>query len=290
MPDLKDLQLQKESLSTIGDFFSAYQKLTIYQMQKNRSATVNSRPFSQGLIDTFIEVKQSIRKLFEKENKEHISFSTLEKNGKSVAVFLSFETKFSTDLIRKSFQHFAKTVRSNRANVSIILTGSVAKRLFSEYFPNDTEYEYYDMTEKNAHIANNIELLRRILQFERVEVYYPYFVSIMHQEPQSDTISGDIPLGDTLLQVEKEKHRYFFEPDKKQILRFFEIQILGSILQQKIREAQLATLGARITTLQYTQQNIDTEMSKIRAKTLKTLRKKESKKQRNRLAGMNFWR
>ncbi len=288
MSNLKDLQLQQDSLITINDFFSAYQKLTIYQMQKNRDATINSRAFSEGLIETFIDVKQSIKKLFEKQsNSSSLSFSTLEKNGKRVAVFIAFETKFSTDVIRRSFREFAK--KSSENEFEIVITGATAKRLFHEYFPEGMQFAYFDIKEKNINLSENSDFFEHILQFEQVEVFYPYFVTIMHQEPQSSTISGDIPLGDKLLEAERQNRHFFFEPDKKKILHFFEIQILASLLQQKMREAQLATLGARITTLQYTQQNIEEERKKVSQQTVKILRKKDSRKQRNRLAGMHFW-
>lgn len=288
MPNIKSLKLQRESLSTINDFFSAYQKLTIYQMQKNRVATINSRAFSEGLIETFIDVKQSIKKLFDtQKNKEKISFSTLEKNGKSAAVFISFETKFSTEIFRKSFLNFKENLTNGE--YEIVLTGSTAKHLFHEYFPLGTPYTYFDISEKNINISQHSDFFTHILNYETVDVYYPFFVTLLHQEPQSSTISGDIPVGDTLLEAERQNRKYFFEPDKKEILHFFEVQILRSLLQQKVREAQLATLGARITTLQYTQQNIEEELKKVHMRTRKSLKKQSSRKQRNRLAGMNLW-
>ena len=288
MPDIKSLKLQHESLSTINDFFSAYQRLTIYQMQKNRTATINSRTFSDGLIETFIDVKQALKKLFDSsKHKDKISFSTLEKNGRSVAVFISFETKFSTEVFRRSFAHFKESIAEG--DYEIVLLGSTAKRLFSEYYPEGTPFTYFDISEKNINISEKSEFFEHILKYETVEVYYPFFVSLLQQEAQSSTISGDVPVGDTLLEAERQNRRYFFEPDKQIILHFFEVQILRSILQQKIREAQLATLGARITTLQYTQQNIEEELHKVHALTRKSLKKQSSRKQRNRLAGMNLW-
>lgn len=288
MPDIKDLHQQEQSLDTINDFFSAYQRLTIYKMQKNRTATINSRDFSNGLIETFIDVKQSIRKLFEKQGDSNkISFSTLEKNGKSVSVFISFETKFSTEVFRKSFLHFRENIQDGASEIT--LTGNMAKRLFHEYYPSGTPYTYFDISEKNINVSQHNDFFSHILQYEKVEVFYPYFESLLSQKPKSDIISGDIPVGDTLLEAERQNRRYFFEPKKETILHFFEVQILRSILQQKLREAQLATLGARITTLQYTQQNIEKEMNKVKLQKLKTLKKQSSKKQRNRLAGMNLW-
>jgi hypothetical protein len=133
MPNIKDLLAEEVSLSTINSFFSAYQKLTIYQMQKNRDQTLNSRDFSSGLLDAFIYVKQSLMNLWEKQKKnETITFSTLKKNGKSVAVFLSFETKFSATATQKTFAFFSQQLAKGKTD--IIIAGLAGKKLFVESF------------------------------------------------------------------------------------------------------------------------------------------------------------
>jgi F0F1-type ATP synthase gamma subunit len=131
-------------------------------------------------------------------------------------------------------------------------------------------------------------LIQRILNYERVDIYNPFYVSIINQEPQVSTISGDVPLGEVSLE-ERRDRSFLFEPGNREILHFFEVQILSSILQQKIREAHLATLGARVTTLQSTQENLESKLTRIQRIKLKTVRQRENKKQRNRLAGMQFW-
>ncbi len=257
-------------------------------MQKNRTATVNSRTFSQGLIDAFIDVKQTIKNLWQQDKKhDTLSFSTLTKNGKSAAVFLSFETKFSTETTKRAFDYFIASTRKTKTD--LIVTGASGKRLFRERFPVGTPFTYFELTEKLTKVNQNLSLVEYLFGYERVTIYYPFFVTIMNQEPQHSTISGDIPLGEVEKEREQEKRHFLFEPDKKEILHFFEIQILASLLQQKLKEAHLATLGARVTTLQGTQQNLEDRLAQLQQTTMRTLRNKDNKRQRNRLAGMRFW-
>lgn len=288
MSSIKQLQSEESSLITIGNFFSAYQKLTIYQMQKNRDATINSRYFFQGLLDTFIDLKQDLKRLIKTDNKNKIiSFSTLTKNGKSVDVFISFETKFSTEINRKSLEFFKEKIIDN--NNDIVIVGLTAKKLFKDYFPKNTKFKFFELTEKNIDLKSNINLIKYLLKYEQINVFNPYYVSLLKQEPQLEIISGDISIQETIKQKEHGKKHFLFEPDKKKILHFFEIQIMSNLFQHKIKEAHLANLGSRISTLQNTKNNLEEELIKIKKLKIKTMRCKANKKQRNRLSGMRFW-
>lgn len=287
MPSVKQLQAEESSLNAIGNFFSAYQKLTIYQMQQNRDATINSRSFFQGLLDTFIDLKQDLKHLLKTNpTKNTISFSTLTKNGKTVDVFISFESKFSTNINREAMEFFSQNVTERQSD--LVIVGITGRRLFKEFFPPHKEYAYFDLSEKNTDLKRNIDLMKYLLNYEQINVFNPYYVSIMEQKTQVETISGDI-LVDVKQQETKEKKHFLFEPGKEKIMHFFEVQIMSNLFQHKIKEAHLANLGSRISTLQNTQNNLEKEIEKVRHLKLKTMKYKANKKQRNRLSGMRFW-
>lgn len=286
MPSVKQLKQEEASLSAIGNFFSAYQKLTIYQMQQNRDKTINSRKFFQGLLDTFVDLKQDLRRLIKTDEKKNIvSFSTLTKNGKTVDVFLSFETKFSTSTNRQALEFFREVVSTRESDLVII--GATARRLYKEYFPEESNFTYFDLKETETSLKQNADIMRHLLTYETINVFNPYYVTLMEQKPQVETITGDFSLEET--NEEEEKKHFLFEPDKKKILHFFEIQIMSNLFQHKIKEAHLANLGSRIATLQNTQSNLETEMERVKRLKRKTMKYKANKKQRNRLSGMRFW-
>lgn len=289
MPSIKQLQSQESSLKAIGDFFSAYQKLTIYQMKKNRDATINSRDFFEGLIDTFINLKQDFKNLLskDKKTKDVVSFSTLTKNGKSVSVFISFETKFSTDINRKGLEFLKEKV--SEIPTDIVIVGKTAKNLFAEIFPKNFEYKYFELTEKDTNLKSNIELMKYLLNYEKINVFNPYYVSLVEQLTQVETISGDLSISEVKEEKEEKQDHFLFEPEKNKILHFFEIQIMSNLFQHKIKEAHLANLGSRIATLQNTQNNLEEELERVTRLKRKTMKYKANKKQRNRLSGMRFW-
>lgn len=291
MPSVKQLQSQESSLNAIGDFFSAYQKLTIYQMKQNRDNTINSRKFFEGLLDTFVDLKQDLRRLLKTDpkNKEIISFSTLTKNGKVVNVFISFETKFSTDINRKGLEFFRETIKKSKGESDIVIVGKTAKNLFNDIFLKDVKYEYFELTEKDTSLKSNLDLMNHLLDYEKINVFNPYYVSLVEQLPQVETISGDLNLNESEDLDNKDAKHFLFEPDKKKILHFFEIQIMSNLFQHKIKEAHLANLGSRISTLQNTQNNLEEELERVKRLKRKTMKYKANKKQRNRLSGMRFW-
>lgn len=285
MSDIKQLQNNEQSLHTIGNFFSAYQKLTIYQMQKNRDDTIGSRAFFQGLLETFSDLKQDIKSFFSAKGKTNkIQFSTLTKNGKTVSVLLSFDTKFSSETNRNALQYFVKSLAEKDSDVVIV--GSTAKRLFNQYVRDKTiTYTYFPLTEDTVSITKNADLAKFLLKYETIDVYGPYYLSVMNQKPKMASITGDIEFS---FQEQKRRH-FLIEPDKESVLHFFEIQIVLMLLQQQIKEAHLANLGSRVATLQNSQNNLEEKLSLLKQQKYKALRKKSNKKQRNRLASMSFW-
>lgn len=285
MSDINQIQNTQQSLNTIGNFFSAYQKLTIYQMQKNRDDTIGSRAFFTGLLETFADLKQDIKTFFESKGKESkIQFSTLAKNGKSVSVLLSFDTKFSSETNKNALQFFLDAVQET--NSDIVIVGATAKRLFDQNTQGQSiNYTYFPLTEETVAVTQNTDLVKFLLKYETIDVYGPYYLSVMNQKPQMSTITGDIEYSP---QEQKRRH-FLIEPDKKSVLHFFEVQIVLMLLQQQIKEAHLANLGSRIATLQNSQNNLEEKLNLLKQEKYKALRKRSNKKQRNRLASMSFW-
>lgn len=290
MPDIKVLHQQEASLNVINDFVSAYQRLTIYQMQQKRTSVINNRVYTNGLLDAFIDVKKSAASLF--KTKEDaiangtLQFSTLAQNERRVAVFISFETKFSAETVYRTFEYFAQNV--NKDTTDIVITGIRGKQLFPLFFPEDAPFTFFDLKESELSSDAQVPVIKHLLSYKHVDVYHPFFVSILQQVPTSSNISGEIIL-DENLQLDRQRRNFLFEPNRAQITHFFEIQIFAALFNQQLKEAHLATLASRITTLQSTEQNLQRERAIVARKKVKRLRSLENKKQRNRLAGMNFW-
>ena len=56
MHGLKTITNDIQFLSSMDQFVSAYQELTVFQMRQRRDAIVNSRAFTNGLLDVFVDL------------------------------------------------------------------------------------------------------------------------------------------------------------------------------------------------------------------------------------------
>lgn len=291
--NLEELNQDKQFLRSFEQFVAAYQELTVQQMRQRREAITNSRRFTHGLLDIFIDLKHSMKQLKAEDDDTPpaVSFTTLQKNDKQVAVFLSFSSRFTAALNRKVFAHFANYIAQQQDSFDIVLVGETSQNLFQERFPEVTkEPTVFRLSERDLSDEKLLPLTKHILQYERVVVFNPFFASLVEQTPQITNLTGDISLDNQEIALtERAKRQFLYEPHGKEILNFFEIQIFLSLLKQTVKETLLAILGARITTLEGTQEQIDTDINKIQLRYLKAQRKLHNKKQHQRLASMQLW-
>ena len=73
------------------------------------------------------------------------------------------------------------------------------------------------------------------------------------------------------------------------MLKFFEMQIFTSLLQQTINESYLANLGSRIVTLESATQGVSQEFNKLQRQAENLEKSIKNKKQRAQLAGIALW-
>lgn len=263
-------------------FVTAYQQLTVFHLQSKREAVLNSRTYMDGLLDVFVDLKAALG-AEELESGGTLKFSTLSKNGKAAAVLLTFETKFSSVATQAVFSSFRSYINQNK--VEPVIGGEVGKYLYTSAFPQQTTFKYYPLHESTTQRTAITEMAQYLLQFETVTVFMPYFYSLVRQLPTKKTITGDIPIGEI---KPAEPKRFIFEPEGQTILRFFEMQIFATLLWQALREAHLATLGTRVTTLESIQANTEQLLHKLSLEQRKQRQYSANKKQRMRLVSQKF--
>lgn len=291
MANLKSVQSQQSSLTSLEHFVQAYQEVTVYQMQRVRDAVLNNRIFMNGLLDIFIDIKQAQQKAEVKRLKEagatQFSFSTLVKNGKSALVFLSLDSRFAGNSTRAVFNLFAKYLEAHQDG-DIIIVGALGKRLFNARFPQIRNYTYYELPE-NVIGEQLTALTKDLLQYQNVDVFTSYFHSLLEQDPVQINITAAIPLDEQSSLLERQQRFFLFEPAGPEIMNFFEVQIFTALLRQTVEETRLATLGNRISTLESTYSTLEDQLSKLNKAARKAKRKEMNKKQRQRMAGMALW-
>lgn len=88
-------------------------------------------------------------------------------------------------------------------------------------------------------------LAKRLVDYQKVIVYYPRLLTVLSQLPSLVDITGltaNTP-------GEKGENYYIFEPEIGKILDFFEQQIMQLLLEQAFMEAELARIGTQLTTM-----------------------------------------
>lgn len=291
MHNLKAVQNQQSGLSSLERFVQAYQEVTVYQMQRVRDTVLNNRIYMNGLLDIFVDIKQAQQKEEVKKLKEsgatRFSFSTLVKNGRSAAVFLSLDSRFAGNSTRAVFGLFAKYVTEHPDN-DVMIVGALGERLFRSTFPDRTHYTFYELPE-NVVGEQLTTLTKDLLQYENVEVFTSYFQTLLDQKPVQINITAAIPMDEQTHLEGRQNRRFLFEPAGKEILNFFEVQIFTALLRQTVEETRLATLGNRISTLESTYSALEDQLFKLGKAAKKAKRKEMNKKQRQRLSGISLW-
>jgi len=130
-------------------------------------------------------------------------------------------------------------------------------------------------------------IMRYLLQFERIMVFYGKFSSVLTQNPSMASISGDnLPEVDL---ATKPQNLYLFEPKLGEILAVFESEILSSIFEQTLHESLLAKFASRLQYLDRSLESIHKRLKRLSYELKQLRHKNDNRKQLARLSGMGLW-
>lgn len=301
MSNLSQLVNDKAFYTSVNDFMSTYQELAAMQMQRVRDSILQTRRYMDGLSDVFIDVRQShyqkIKDLIERNKKanaaalagkkQQLTLSTLKKNGKSLAILISPDSKFSGDITRKVFSAFRNYYQDTDKEAAVV--GVIGERLFKQAFPNKN-YQAFQIPERMVDFKELIPLIKYAIKYQQVDIFYSRFYSLINQEPVTTNVTGDTSFFEQTQAVEREKRNFLYEPPLEEMLEFFEIQVFSSLIRQALHESYLANLGSRIITLDAATQNVALKNAKLDRQFIALQRHINNRKQRERIAGINLWK
>ncbi len=306
MQSLKELRETIDTVSTMGMVVQAMQEISVMKMQKERKGVIQTRSFLDQLTAVFYDVKMSYKNkilgILSKKNKGTDDFSSFVKNGKSVSVLLSSNGKLQGDIISKVFKFFIESIKDK--NDDIIIVGKVGKELYGKS-GNKKEPQYFEIPDSDVKIEDLKELVLALVNYQKIDVYYGKFESIVTQTAIVSNVSGyktEDKVQDLLFKDMKEtaakskdeknphEYRHFlFEPSLNEILQFFETQVFASLFKQTVSEAQLARHGSRIRSMGEAVSHIETEKKTLSTKERRTKQMFSNKKQIERLSGVMLW-
>ena len=227
MSNQKDIAEEIVLIESLRTLVRAYEEIASIRMRKTRDSVVKNRQFQSEINDIFEQVRASyakeVNELARKKGKKGAKTVTfLAHNGKTVAVLLSANTGLYGDIVQKTFEQFMSEVNIGKSEVTVV--GRHGLSLFLEKKPNHP-YTYFTIPDHGIKSENLDEVIKHIVQYEEIHVYYGEFLNVIKQKPASLTISAEISLKEDEGTM---RASYIFEPTLEKILKFFETEIFAS--------------------------------------------------------------
>jgi ATP synthase F1 gamma subunit len=279
----KIIEEEAKTLDALGGLVEVYGELASVRMRKIRNFVLLNRDFLRAINNIFQDALAAYAKklaLLARRGKikkgKRVTF--LAHNGKTVAVLISANTGLYGDVVQKTFKRFLKEVRNK--NVEVTIVGKLGLSMFMEA-EHDRPHTYFQLPDYGINKEKLSEVIRHLVQYEEIRVYYGEYQSVITQTPTMFKISAGTAVTED---VGKPKVEYIFEPSVEQILMFFETQIFASLFDQSIRESQLAKFASRIMAMDRAGENIRDEIKKIKLEKLKLTHRVANRKQLNSLS------
>lgn len=264
-------------------FTQAYGEIASMRMRATRESVLKSRVFMESLDKIFQEVLasyiQKVKKLVKEKNNGKITF--LAHNGRVVVVYLSSNTGLYGSVLSDAFKMFLDEVR--KSDVEAVVVGRYGASRFSKEEP-DRPFTYFEFPDIGVDQEKLAELVKHLVQYEEIRVFFPKFQSVVAQAAVKLDISAQPKIKEGVEVV-----KYLFEPSLEKILKFFESEIFASVFEQTIKESQLAKFASRMLAMDLAGERIEKAIDSAKLENLKAMHRAANKKQLGALAGRRMW-
>lgn len=291
MAQRKKLLEDLEAINTIKNLAESYEEVAVVKMQKLKDSVLKTRDFLSELSDVYVDLKSSyereVKDLIERRTKGDKSvLPVLQKNGKTLIVYLSSNGKLYGSVTQKTYNLFIKDVKNPEYQQSdIFIIGSSGKELY-EASGYGKKFEYFEIPDTTVNTQHVIKLMKKFLPYDKVHIYYGKFDNVITQSPISTSISGDDIFEIPIEHPTSREDRFIFEPDLQKIFHFFETQIMANLFSQTLIENQLARHASRVNAMEEALIHIGEESKRI-AKLQNTLKhQQQNKKQLETISGV----
>ena len=283
----KEITNRYDTLNLLIGLTEAYSQVSSQRMRKIREGVITSRDFLGSINEIFKELRNShkreVAKLAKKRGvRDMVTF--LAHNGKTSSVFIGANAGLYGDIISRVFNNFLSEVRSQNTEVTII--GKFGLSLFLSAEPN-RPYTYFDYPDYGDSDEKLALIVRHLVSYEQIHIYYGKFKNLAYQEPTSVVIAAETEL--TKEESETTYTKYLFEPDLSEILAFFEGEMFTSTFEQALHESQLAKFSSRMIAMDKAGEKVKEEMKRVRIEHLKMNHYLANKKQQAIFGSFQLW-
>lgn len=278
MVDERTIEEEIDQLQSLKTMTQAYEEIASIRMKKTRDSVLSNRQFLDNINKVFDKVRTSYARevsgLVKGRRGAAKKITFLTHNGKTVSVLLSANTGLYGEIIRRTYNMFLEEVKKGETEVTIV--GRYGLSLFLRQMP-DRPYTYFDLPDQGLDANKLAEIVKHIVQYEEIHIFYGKFLNVVIQRPDMFSVSSQIPIPE-----EGEiKISYLFEPSLEKILMFFETEIFASLIDQTVRESQLAKFASRVMAMDKAGENIKESLSELKLERLKGRHRTLNRKQLN---------
>lgn len=283
----KELRANIEAVDAIEGITSVYQGIASLRMNQVRVGVTRTRDFITGVAELYQHARLAYlaaidRKSLSLAGKKDV-LGLFRRNGKSVAIFVSANEHLYGTLILEIWNNFLLEVKNG--GVDAVVIGNFGKALMNrEKLP--IKITFLDLDDDKPEPEQIKKLIQIASEYERIILHYGQMKSLMRQLPVREEISRSVVFDEKV----KKAKTYLFEPTPEKIMEFFEKEIIGALLNQKIFEHQLARFAARMVAMDLATQNAETTKGKMRRQLTQVRKRSQNAKQLEVFAGMSAWK
>lgn len=295
MPIKRKILEDLEAINSLKTLAESYEEVSVTRMQKIKDSVLRTRDFLAELSEVYVDLRKNykfqIEELIARKKKEAITnnaSSQLAKNGKSLIVYLSSNQKLYGSVTQKTFRLFVEGVKQ-RPEADLVIIGNAGKEMYDSSGTNKP-YQYFDLPDNNVKLEHVKSIIKKFLEYEKVDVYHGRFGNVIRQNAIASNISGEVQFeAENPQQIEKKDQKFIFEPVLEKILNFFETHITASLFTQTVLENQLARLASRVNAMEEALIHIESESKKLNADRVRNKHQMQNKKTLETISGVALW-
>lgn len=267
----KSMVAEIRNLGEIKGMMEVYEELAAGKMQKIRQFILSGRDFFENLEKLSDEVGSDIS-------------SATSTDSKMATVLVSANTGLYGDIIDKTFKIFLDFINQNQTKVYLI--GKLGEKMMRSYAPQ-ISCQGIDFPDDAIEPKKFDAVLKKLSPYKKVVIFYGKFYNIAIQHPFVSLISGKT-LSKTINpeDLTRKRFSYLYEPSMDFVAEIFTEGIFSSMLEQILRESQLAKQGSRLMHLDQTIGNIEMNLTKLAKQKMNLHKKLLNRKQNAMISGM----
>ena len=280
MPSHENLSASIAFVTQLLDLVEANQEIAVMRIGRLRQRVLQTRALAQGLADVYTEVHTS--------RVQAMSAAEQQQRHGSALVLLSTSERLAGPITAVTARHFIEQAKTTTDD--IIIVGRIGQERFQAAYP-ERSLTAYDIPQQDSTLEDVAPLLKQLLRYQRLTLIYPAFQNVISQKPAQREIGTVVNLspGPQSPKQRALASRYLFEPSLAEVVRFFDNELFGLVMQQFFSELDLAMVGSRITSLETASNTISREVEGLVHQQRVRRRQQRNRKQLERLAGRRLW-